>query len=157
MAQNTLSCTPLEHAFSTAGCCPDAVEFLNIVWRSIQFIDDVQDGDKPKTSTTDFMHDMFFTLHTNLFYINHFQSLNSAIFVMIAKWHAANVFEERGEPTHLSFVWRAGFYDLALLVFYLCKGYKNGVIAAPTILSYYGEDYNAYIQEFKKCPTPYQQ
>lgn len=135
-------------------CSESAIEFLNIIWRSIQFLDDKYDLMPPKTGTDLFLKDVFFSLQHNQFYLENFKVLNSAFYMVVAKWDAANVAEKYGIHNALSFVWRAGYYDLVLLVYYLCKGYDHGIHAAYRILSMYGESFEDYMKELKKCPTP---
>jgi hypothetical protein len=135
-------------------CSESAIEFLNIIWRSMQYLDDKYDDMATKTSTHLFIKDVFFALQHNQFYIENFKALSSALYVMVAKWEAANFAETSGTHNALSFMWRAGYYDLVLLVYYLCKGYDNGMYAAYNILSMYGESLVDYLEEFKRCPTP---
>lgn len=46
-------------------------------------------------------------------------------------------------------MWRAGFYDVALLVVCLVHGYEKAIPMAKEIMDFYGETLEGYLEEFK--------
>jgi hypothetical protein len=46
-------------------------------------------------------------------------------------------------------MWRAGYYDLVLLVIQICHGYEKALLAAPSVMSLYGETLADYLGEFE--------
>jgi len=128
----------------------DATDFVRLLWTMIQRLDDVVD-DPEKMTRSDkdaLIWDSLVTLPTNAFYLRNVGALSPAIALMVAKWKASDTAEREKRHDARSFVWRAGFYDVFLLVYILCKGPVQGLEAAETVLSLYGETLDDYMQEF---------
>lgn len=128
----------------------DATEFVMLMWTMIQRFDDmVDEPEKMTRSDKDaLIWDSLVTLPTNAFYLRNVGALSSAVVLMIAKWKASDTAEREKRHDARSFVWRAGFYDVFLLVYILCKGPVQGLEAAETVLSLYGETLDDYMREF---------
>jgi hypothetical protein len=57
--------------------------------------------------------------------------------------------ERAGNADAKSYMWRAGYYDLVLLVIQICHGYEKALLAAPSVMSLYGETLADYLGEFE--------
>ena len=84
----------------------------------------------------------------NPFYQAHAPALQAAVATAILKWHAANVAEAAGKADERSYIWRAAYYDVVLLVTLLCHGKEYALRMAPTIMLMYGEPFADYREEF---------
>lgn len=132
----------------------DAVSFLIILWNIIQFFDDVYDNDIEFNVIKDRvlvqLFDVLVALNDNQFFVQHRSVLLPSISIMIFKWHAANESEESLNHNEQSYMWRAGYYDIVLLVNLLCNGATHTKECSKKILSIYGETFVNYIKEFDK-------
>lgn len=132
----------------------DAVGFLIVLWRVIQFFDDVYDCDVDqkhiKDNVAKALFDAIIALNDNKFFIENRAVLLPSMSVMILKWTASNVSEENQNVSAQSYMWRAGYYDVVLLVNLLCNGIANTEVNANKILSIYGESFDDYLKEFNK-------
>lgn len=155
MVQNILECEALNALWYELFTNDDPrddepVEFLNIIWRAMQFVDDKHDGHTPKTSAIMFFNDIFNKLPRNKFYCDNIVALNNALSVMALKWHAANENESIGKADQKTFMWRAGYYDLVLAVYVLhAQSWEHATENANFFLSLYGEKYETYLKEFE--------
>ena len=138
----------LEEHFVNALELPDtAVDWLLDLWRVIQVFDDIHDGDL----VADVMPALWGALVTmpgNPFYQANAAALQAAVATAILKWHAANEAEDAGKADERSYVWRAAYYDVVLLVTLLCHGKEYALRMAPTIMLMYGEPFADYREEF---------
>ncbi len=124
-----------------------AIDWLLDLWRVIQVFDDVHDDD----AVGDVMPALWASLVTmpgNPFYQSNAAALQAAVATAILKWHAANVAEEQGQADEKSYVWRAAYYDVVLLVVLLCHGQAAALSMAPLVMMMYGEPFAAYREEF---------
>ncbi len=127
----------------------DAVEYLCDVWSVIQFFDDAYDYDEVDLKDFDrVLWAVFVKIPQNPFYVRNSYQLSNCCSLQILKWHAANSVEKTGNHDYKSFVWRAGYYDLVLLVALMCLGPDKLAGIEHNILGLYGEDYEDYKAEF---------
>jgi hypothetical protein len=61
---------------------------------------------------------------------------------------AADTAERAGVADEVSFVWRAGYYDLVMLVTQLALGAAEAMRLAPCVMKLYGEKFADYRKEF---------
>ncbi len=116
-------------------------EWLLDVWHVTQVIDDAADGDKISGEDASSMSwAVFARMPLNEFYRQYQSVLQPVMVLQLLKWEAANAIEAGGEADERSYMWRAGFYDLMLMVCHLC-GMKN---IGPAVLAFYGETYAQY-------------
>ena len=126
---------------------PAASDWLLDLWSTIQTFDDMHDDDK----VDDVMPALWASLVSmpgNPFYQAHAAALQGAVATAILKWHAANVAEATGKADEKSYVWRAAYYDVVLLVVLLCHGQAAALRMAPLVMMMYGEPFAAYREEF---------
>lgn len=132
----------------------DAVNFLIVLWNVIQFFDDIYDNDIEhhviKDRVFGRLFDVLITLNDNQFFVQNRSLLLPSMSVMIFKWHAANKSEELLSHNEQSYMWRAGYYDIVLLVNLLCNGESHTQEHSKSILSIYGESFVEYLKEFNK-------
>jgi hypothetical protein len=82
--------------------------------------------------------------------------LQAGLALLVMKWKASDDAERAGQADARSFIWRAGYYDLVLLVVLLTKGHATAMKNAVKIMHLYGEQLDVYLKEFSLCPTQYQ-
>lgn len=134
-----------------------AVDWLLMLWGSIQVFDDVADGGSILRADLDAtIWNTLVAMHENQFFSENSKALLPCIATAVLKWQASDKAERAGDADARSFVWRAGFYDLVLMVVQLCHGPKTAIELAPVVMNLYGEDYAEYLQEFGKCPIQLQ-
>lgn len=135
--------------FRMFGLLPDAVAWLLDVWHLIQVFDDVADGDVVTREDLDTaVWKCFISFPSNSFYLANVSSLQPALATAILKWKASDEAEREGAAGEMSFVWRAGYYDLVLLVMLLCLGRDAAMSEARVVMSLYGEQFTDYRKEF---------
>lgn len=128
---------------------PAATDWLCNLWDAIQFLDDVVDGDAIDRKTKDAqVFNLLVGLPMSPFFRANADSLYTAVTTMIMKWHAANDAEESGKADARSFVARAGFYDVVLMVVTLCHGPEIARDLAKHVMWMYGETLEDYLREF---------
>jgi len=127
----------------------DATDWLIQAWKVMQFFDDVTDGDVDMQASDVYaaMLGSIIYMPNNPFYLRHMGALTGAVTVAMAKWTAANAREARGEADAFSFIWRAGYYDLLLLVYALEHGAERALEGGEAILALYGETFDVYCDE----------
>ena len=139
----------LQTHFQAMGLPQDAQRFLLVVYEAWQVFDDFADGDAVKREDLNAtLWNVFVGLPSNPFYQSHMPSLIPALGTGILKWLAADTAERAGEADEVSFVWRAGFYDLVVLVAQLALGAAEAMRLAPSIMKLYGEKFADYRKEF---------
>ena len=137
-----------EH-FQTLDLPPEAAGWLLDVWQLIQAWDDVADGDAIERDRLDrAIWASLVTMPANPFYLSHAASLQAGLASLVLKWQASDDAERAGEADARSFVWRAGYYDLVLLVVLLTKGHAGAMKQAKTVMHLYGETLHEYLKEF---------
>jgi hypothetical protein len=130
----------------------EAVQWLIDVWGCIQFFDDVADGDKIARENLDkVIWTTLVSAHTNPFFEAKKMALLPAVAVAILKWQASDAVEREGKADAKSYMWRAGYYDLVLLVVQLCHGQEIALKVAPTVMRLYGETFEDYKKEFSNA------
>jgi hypothetical protein len=143
----------LRHHFAeTLDLPPAAVEWLLDVWRMIQMLDDVADGDPvSRDDLNGAIWASLVTMPANPFFLANAVALQAALAQMVLKWQASDDAERERKADARSFVWRAGYYDLVLLVVLLTKGHANAMSQAKTVMHLYGETLHEYLKEFPVC------
>lgn len=136
-----------DHFDNQLGLPPAAIDWLLDLWHTIQAFDDMQDGD-PVEDAMPALWGALVSMPGNPFYQSNATALQGAIATAILKWHAANVAEENGRADERSFMWRAAYYDVVLLVVLLCHGQAEALRLAPTVMMMYGEPFADYREEF---------
>lgn len=133
---------------------PDAAAWLLDVWCLIQTLDDVADGDPVDRPSLDAaLWAALVTMPANPFYVANMGALQGAMATQLLKWQAADQAERAGLADARSFMWRAGYYDLILLVVLLTKGQASAKDKAMTVMHLYGETMKSYVKEFPPCPS----
>jgi len=87
-------------------------------------------------------------MNQNTFWIANSHSLAPIVATVILKWQASDQAERAGQADAKSFVWRAGYYDVVLMVVALCHGTKQATDKAQQVMELYGETFEDYMKEF---------
>ena len=126
----------LRHHFGVTLELPSAaVEWLIDVWRLIQMLDDVADGDPvSRDDLNDAIWASLVTMPANPFFLANAAALQAAMAQLVLKWQASDDAEREGQADARSFMWRAGYYDLVLLVVLLTRGHADAMKAAKTVM-----------------------
>jgi hypothetical protein len=139
----------------TLGLPPDAVDWLLDVWTVVQVFDDVADGHNVARKT---LHDAVWNslvkMPANPFYAANTSALLPVMANAFLKWVAADDAERAGKADEKSFVWRASYYDVVLLVVLLTQGKDAAIAKAATVMALYGEAFEDYRKEFPLCQNP---
>jgi hypothetical protein len=139
----------LSSHFKTLDLPPEAAAWLLDVWQLIQTLDDVADGDpvsRGDLNTT--IWTALVTMPANPFYLANAAALQSGLASLVLKWQASDDAERQGQADARSYMWRAGYYDLILLVVLLTKGHAGAMKDAMTVMHLYGETLHEYLKEF---------
>lgn len=139
----------LKHSFKVLELPDDASSWLLDVWGCIQVFDDVADGDA--VSGDDLGRAIWSSLvglQMNAFHARNAAALVPVLALQILKWHGANDVERAGQADARSYVWRAGFYDLVLMVACLVHGPEKAAALSPVVMRMYGETFDEYLTEF---------
>ena len=143
------------HFAETLDLPPAAVEWLLDVWRMIQMLDDVADGDPvSRDDLNGVIWVSLVTMPANPFFLANAAALQASLAQLVLKWQASDDAERQGQADARSFVWRAGYYDLVLLVVLLTKGHADAMKDAKTVMHLYGETLHEYLKEFPPCQIP---
>lgn len=128
----------------------EAVDWLLMLWGAIQVFDDVADGDKVIRSDLDaVIWNTLVAMPRNPFFVVHAATLAPVLAAAILKWQASDRVEIGGAPTAMSYAWRAGYYDVVLMVLQCCKGVEFATKNAHHVMSMYGESLDDYLKEFE--------
>ena len=139
----------LQAYFQAMNLPPDAARFLLVVYEAWQVFDDFADGDPVKREDLHAtLWNVFVGVPSNPFFQAHSAALVPAMGTGILKWIASDAVERAGQADEVSFVWRAGYYDLVVLVAQLALGPAEAMRLAPSMLKLYGEKYADYRKEF---------
>lgn len=126
-----------------------AVNWLMMMYRSIQVLDDFADGDEVERSTLDrAIYELLIGIPKNTFFRQFDTELLPLVTTMVLKWQASDSAERQGKANEKSFVWRAGYYDLILVVLQICHGMEYAAINSAIVMEMYGEQYSDYMKEF---------
>lgn len=137
----------LKTHFEALGLPDDASEWMLGVWNLWQVFDDFADNGAVHRDEMDAA--LWFSQIgscTNPFFMRNAGSLLPVLAVQIQKWQASDLMERAGQADERSYMWRAGYYDLLLLVTHLATGVTREKAAA--VLSLYGETFQQYREEF---------
>jgi len=138
-----------EHLTEFFSLPPAAVTWLLEVWNAIQVLDDVADKDEIARADLDAaIFSLLVGMPSNSFFAAHAGQLLPALSLMVLKWKASDDAEREGHADEKSFVWRAAYYDVVLLVVLLCHGPQTAMTAAKHVMAMYGETYEEYRKEF---------
>ena len=138
-----------EHFTVAFNLPPAAVDWLLAVWDAIQVLDDVADNGEIARSDLDAaIFSLLVGMPSNAFFVAHAAQLLPALSLMVLKWKASDDAEREGNADEKSFVWRAAYYDVVLLVVLLCHGPHAAMTAAKHVMALYGETYEEYRKEF---------
>lgn len=139
----------ISNVLSSLALPKEAVCWLSDLWLMIQTLDDYADGD---AVTRDELDSLIVTslvsFPANAFYLANVDRLSSAVATMVLKWKASDTVERSGKHSEKSFVWRAGYYDIVLLVVALVHGMDKAMTVSQDVLNIYGEEYADYKKEF---------
>lgn len=129
-----------------------ASDFLIEMWSCIQMFDDIADGDKVSRDELDrAVWSTLVSMPTNPFYLSNAKTLIPVIATQILKWQGSDKVEQDGRANAMSYVWRAGYYDLVLITVQLCHGYEAAIKTSPIVMSLYGEKLEDYLKEFNNA------
>lgn len=124
-------------------------EWLLALWNLAQVFDDMADGANPDRDDVDrAILDALVNMPENAFFLHHRETLLPLVAVAILKWKASDTAERNGAVSPMSFVWRAGFYDIVLAVIQLVHGQQVAMDVCHKVMELYGEDFDAYRAEF---------
>jgi hypothetical protein len=127
----------------------DAIVWLLDLWHMAQVFDDVADGDEIKRADLDkAVWKGLVAMPSNPFYTAHITALQPALATAVLKWKASDDAERAKRADERSFMWRAAYYDIVLLVVLLVHGYDKAMEKASVVMALYGEDFAKYREEF---------
>jgi hypothetical protein len=131
---------------------PDAVKWLLDLFHAFQIFDDFADGDAVDRKDLNLLiWNTLVGMQQNPFYMQNSFRLLPVIGVNILKWQASDTVERASNADAKSYVWRAGYYDIALAVVEICHGPAFATQNAHIVLGLYGETYDEYVKEFKNA------
>lgn len=129
-----------------------AVEWLTMLWGVIQVFDDVADGDPvDREDLNAAIWNTLVGMNQNAFWQANSHTLAPILASAILKWQASDKAERSGNADARSFVWRAGFYDVVLIVIAACHGTQYATNAAEQVMRLYGETFEDYLKEFGRA------
>ncbi len=123
-----------------------------MLWGAIQLFDDVADGDHiDREDLNAVIWNTLIGMNQNSFWITNSITLAPVIATMVLKWQGSDKAERSGKADARSYVWRAGYYDVVMLVVALCNGTKYATDNANLVMSLYGEKLEDYLREFNNA------
>jgi len=126
-----------------------ATEWLMMLWGAIQVFDDVADGDPVEREDLNAaIWNTLVGMNQNSFWAANSLSLAPVVATMILKWQGSDQAERAGNADARSYVWRAGYYDVVMMVVALCYGTKYATDNAHLVMALYGETLEDYMKEF---------
>ena len=126
-----------------------ATEWLLMLWGAIQVFDDVADGDPVEREDLNAaIWNTLVGMNQNTFWIANSHNLAPVVATMILKWQGSDQAERAGNADARSYVWRAGYYDVVMMVVALCHGTKYATKNAHLVMALYGETLEDYMKEF---------
>lgn len=126
-----------------------AVLWLLDLWKSIQVLDDLADGDPVDREDLDgAFWRLLVDMPGNPFFQMHSAFLLPALATALLKWKGSDTAERENRADEKSYVWRASYYDIILLTVSLCHGPKIALQAADKVMALYGETFADYRKEF---------
>lgn len=153
IAENSVDKTSLEslerNFIEVFGLPGDAVEWLLKLYEVLQVFDDIVDGDPvPRYRLDGLIFETLVGMQVNSFYQRYSSIILPHLTTLILKWKASDDVERKGDHDEVSFVWRAGYYDLVLLAVHLCYGSEKAMKVSWLVMKLYGEKYEEYKKEF---------
>ena len=126
-----------------------ATEWLLMLWGAIQVFDDVADGDPVEREDLNaVIWNTLVGMNQNSFWAANSLTLAPVVATMILKWQGSDQAEHAGKADARSYVWRAGYYDVVMMVVALCHGTKYATDNAHLVMALYGETLEDYMKEF---------
>ncbi len=126
-----------------------ATEWLMMLWGAIQVFDDVADGDPVEREDLNAaIWNTLVGMNQNSFWAANSITLAPVVATMILKWQGSDQAERAGNADARSYVWRAGYYDVVMMVVALCHGTKYATENAHLVMALYGETLEDYMKEF---------
>ena len=126
-----------------------ATEWLMMLWGAIQVFDDVADGDPVEREDLNAaIWNTLVGMNQNSFWAANSITLAPVVATMILKWQGSDQAERVGNADARSYVWRAGYYDVVMMVVALCHGTKYATDNAHLVMALYGETLEDYMKEF---------
>ena len=128
---------------------PAAAAWLLDLWQVIQVFDDLVDGDKVDRDALDAaLYASLVDLPANPFYAANASQLSPLLASAFLRWKASDTAERNNAADERSFVWRAAYYDIILMVVMLCHGPRAAMHVADKVMALYGEKFEDYRKEF---------
>lgn len=128
---------------------PAAAAWLLDLWEVSQVFDDFADGDSvPREALDAAIYASLVDMPANPFFLAHAATLSPMLASLVLKWKASDAAERNGAADEKSFVWRAAYYDMVLMVVMLCHGPRVALQAADKVMALYGEKFEDYRKEF---------
>lgn len=153
MSKNGTSEYWLRRNFKEVLSLPDnACDWLIDFWNVIQVFDDVVDGDDIDRDDADrAIWSAIVGLPQNGFFQEYSTILLPLMASLVLKWKASDTVERNGEACAMSFVWRAGYYDLVLAAVHLCHGPEVAMDIGHAVITLYGESLEDYMKEMRNA------
>jgi len=138
----------LQSAFKNTLKLPDdAVEWLLNLWYVIQLFDDVVDGDAIQRDDADrALIAALLGMPSSPFWLRNHTVLIPVMLLALSKWQASDSQERTGNVSATSFVWRASYYDVVLVVCHIVHGSNFNPV---DVMQIYGESFEDYKKEFQ--------
>jgi hypothetical protein len=141
--------TLLHKHFDSLMLPPAAVDWLLMLWQTIQTFDDYADGDHVDRKALDAtIWNTLVAMPQNPFFAQHAGVLLPLLSTAVLKWQAADHVERDKQASAQSYMWRAGYYDLVLMAVQLVHGPAAATSVAHKVLGMYGETFDQYMKEF---------
>lgn len=129
-----------------------AIDWLLMLFHSIQVFDDFADGEEVSRSDLDIIiWNSLIGMASNPFYQSHSQTLLPIMANQLLKWQASDCAEREGNYSAMTYAWRAGYYDVVLSVVNLAHGPNKAKQLAGQVMCLYGEKYQDYLREMQNA------
>ena len=141
--------TLLRQHFDSLMLPPAAVDWLLMLWQSIQTFDDYADGylvERQELDAT--IWNTLVAMPQNQFFAQNSNILLPLLSTMVLKWQASDHVERENQASAQSYMWRAGYYELVLMAVQLVHGPSAAKSVAHKVLGMYGETFEQYMKEF---------
>jgi hypothetical protein len=136
--------------FYEFGFPESAIEWLLMLWHVTQVFDDFADGDAVGRENLDkAIYYSLVGMNANSFYSSYRQELTPVVANFILKWNASDTVERQGNVDERSFMWRAAYYDVIMMVVLIVHGFEKAKKIAPFVMNLYGESFDDYKKEFE--------
>jgi len=142
----------LRRNFERLGLSDDCAEWLLMLWHAMQFVDDVMDSDQPsREATVSAGWNMLCAMPGHSFFKRNQDMLLPVMAVQFAKWKASDDSERAGQHGPVSFVWRAGYYDVVMLCVQIEHGTQTALEIGQGVMAMYGEQLDDYMKEMNNA------